>query len=331
MANKQLIEKAGVGYALCRIPGLILTERKTLIGYYECRKETGSDWADIDLKIIRSTNGGKDWQTVHLINSEGATLNNPVMFANGADLHLLYCKNYRRIFHVVSHDDGMSFSEPVEITEVADEIGCPFTVVAIGPGHGIVYNGRLVAPVWYAYDPNDLKAHHPSFISTIYSDDNGASWHMGEIIDRDLLKDPSECALAIDSEGQLVISIRNECPEHQRALAYSKTGIDGWTTPVLEPNLVDPICQGSMDHANGRIYHVNCESSVYDYRQNLTLKVTSDNFKTVDSILIDDEGGYADLAVDGNTVYVLYERAVARFGRDIERDGMYFQTIDYPV
>ena len=331
MYEKKSIEKAGVGYELCRIPGLVLTKQKTLLGYYECRKESGSDWADIDLKVIRSTDGGESWETVHLIPSDGATLNNPVMFVNGDAIHLLYCRNYRQIFHAVSCDDGKTFSVSREISAAADEIGCPYTVVAIGPGHGIVHNGRMIAPVWYAYDPTDPKKHHPSFIATIYSDDDGESWHMGEIIDRDVLKDPSECALAITAEGEYLISIRNECSEKKRALAYSKTGIDGWTTPVLEPNLMDPTCQGSMDHANGRIYHINCESSVYDYRQNLTLKVTSDNFKTIDSIFIDDEGGYSDIAVDGNTVYILYERAVCRFGRDIERDGMYFTKLTYPI
>ena len=329
MKSKQLIEKAGAEYALCRIPGLVLTPKKTLLAYYECRKDTDSDWADIDLKIIRSTNGGKDWQTVHLINSEGDTLNNPVMFVNGTDLHLLYCKNYRRIFHVVSHDDGVSFSAPVEITEVADEIGCPFTVVAIGPGHGIVHRGRMIAPVWYAYDPGDPMRHHPSFISTIYSDDNGESWHMGEVIHRGVLDDPSECALAVTAEDELLISIRNQCPAHQRALAYSKTGIDGWTRPVLMPNLPDPICQGSMDHADGLVYHVNCATDVYDYRQNLTVKISGDGFESYEEIFVDEEGGYADIAVDGETVYVFYERAVCRMGRDIERDGLYFQTFTY--
>ena len=48
-----------------------------------------------------------------------------------------------------------------------------------------------------------------------------------------------------------------------------------------------------------------------------------------DEIFIDDEGGYADIAVDGDTVYVLYERAVCRMGREIERDGIYFAKFNY--
>ena len=329
--EKKLIEKVGGRYAMCRIPGLVLTADKALISYYECRKGDTSDWDDIDIRINRSTDGGDCWQTVHVIESSGDTLNNPVIIADGNTLHLLYCRNYRRIYHAVSLNGGVSFSESREITEVADEIGVPFTVVAIGPGHGICNNGRLIAPVWYANNPGDPKAHHPSFISTIYSDDGGENWHMGEIIGRDVLVDPSECALAVTAEGDLMISIRNECPEMMRALAYSKSGIDGWSTPILTPTLPDPVCQGSMDHANGRIYHVNCACSTQMMRTNLTVKVSRDRFATFDEIFIDDEGGYADIAVDGDTVYVLYERAVCRMGREIERDGIYFVKFNYKV
>ena len=329
--QKKLIEKVGGSFAMCRIPGLVRTDGGALIAYYECRKGDTSDWDDIDIRVIRSTDGGESWRTVHVISSGGETLNNPVIIANGETLHLLYCKNYRRIYHAVSHDEGESFSESREITAVADEIGVPFTVVAIGPGHGICHSGRLIVPVWYANDPSDPKAHHPSFISTLYSDDGGKNWHMGEIIGQGVLVDPSECALAVTEEGEVLISIRNECPEMMRALAYSKTGIDGWSTPVLTPTLPDPVCQGSMDHANGRIYHVNCDCGIQRMRTNLTVKVSRDNFATFDSVLIDDEGGYADIAVDGDTVYVLYERAVCRMGREIERDGIYFVKFNYRI
>ena len=152
---------------------------------------------------------------------------------------------------------------------------------------------------------------------------------MGEIIDRDVLIDPSECALAVTAEGDLMLSIRNECPALMRALAYSKTGIDGWSTPVLSPALPDPICQGSMDYANGLVYHVNCNCAIEKHRQNLTVKISGDRFVTFDEIFVDDEGGYADIAVDGDMVYVLYERAVCRMGREIERDGIYFVKFHY--
>src|SRR5580765_761427 len=52
---------AGVGgYTTYRIPGVIVTKRGTVIAYAAARR-AASDWADIDIVIRRSTNGGKTW------------------------------------------------------------------------------------------------------------------------------------------------------------------------------------------------------------------------------------------------------------------------------
>ena len=107
-----LIEKVNNGiYSQCRIPGIVSTENGTLLAYYECRK-TNSDWADIDIKIIRSTDEGNTWQTVALFPGNGNTLNNPVMFVKGDELHFLFLKNYKELFYCFSSDDGKTFSSP---------------------------------------------------------------------------------------------------------------------------------------------------------------------------------------------------------------------------
>ena len=64
-----LIEKAyGPVYSQCRIPGMVITEKGTILCYYECRR-THSEWADIDIKVIRSTDDGENWETVTVIPS----------------------------------------------------------------------------------------------------------------------------------------------------------------------------------------------------------------------------------------------------------------------
>ena len=103
-----VLEKATGEYTDFRIPGMIVTEKGTLLRYCECRRSRG-DWADIDIKICRSDDMGITWQTVLVINSEENTLNNPVMFSDGKQLVFLYCKNYREIWKLVSDDDGRSF------------------------------------------------------------------------------------------------------------------------------------------------------------------------------------------------------------------------------
>ena len=122
-----LMEKTfGKDYHMCRIPGIVLTEKGTLLAYYECRR-SASDWADIDLKIIRSTDKGDTWETALLIPSAGNTMNNPMIAVDGETIHFFYCEIYKRLFHRVSTDDGISFSAPVEITDV--------TLSSLGEGH----------------------------------------------------------------------------------------------------------------------------------------------------------------------------------------------------
>ena len=95
-----LLEKVnGEVYSQCRIPGIVITENGTLLAYYECRK-SNSDWAEIDIKIIRSSDEGDSWQTVNVLEGNGNTLNNPVMFVKGEELHFLFLKNYKELFIV---------------------------------------------------------------------------------------------------------------------------------------------------------------------------------------------------------------------------------------
>lgn len=301
-----IIEKAHTEYCLYRIPGLVATQQNTLLGYYECRN-TESDWAQIDLKVIRSTDGGEHWNTVFFFPGEGDTLSNPVMVVNGQTIHFLFCRNYNKLYHCKSTDDGLTFSEPVEITDVFDNCGFFHNVFAIGPGHGIVHKGHLLIPIWFAQNKDDPWAHHPSIIGTIYSAD-GEHWQLGELLDIKTLVDPSECALAVTKDNQVLVSIRNESPEHCRAFAVSDTGFSGWTVPYFTAQMADPICQGSMTHKDGVLYHINCDVPTGHDRVNLTIKVSEDSFQTYQSILVDPVAGYSDIALLGNELCVLYEQ-----------------------
>lgn len=296
-----IIEKNDTTYTQYRIPGLVITKKQTLLGYYECRR-TASDWADIDIKIIRSTDKGDTWQTAYTIYGEGNTLNNPVMIIDNDTIHFLYCKNYKQLYYCKSNDDGLSFSDAVEITAPFENCGFYYSVLAVGPGHSIMHNGNIVVPIWFAANEEDPFAHSPSFISTIYSKD-GTDWKLGELIGEKMLDNASETTLAINDKNQIVASIRchnNLC----RALAISENGISDWQIH-LEDNLPDPICQASMTDKNGTIYHSNCATKTD--REDLTIKITRDDFKTYDSIYIDKFGGYSDIAIGEDEIYVLYE------------------------
>ncbi|MBQ8407632.1 MAG: exo-alpha-sialidase [Clostridia bacterium] len=301
-----IVERSAGEYTDFRIPGIVATDGGSLLRYCECRR-SGSDWADIDIKISRSEDFGNTWETVLLIKSGGCTLNNPVMLICGHKLIFLYCKNYKEIWKCVSTDDGKSFGDAIRV-DFEDHVDFFFNAVAVGPGHGIVHGQRLLIPIWFACNQQDAKAHRPSFISTLYSDDGGESWKLGERIFENELRNPSECALAITNEGEVLISIRHEGEIRTRALAKSADGISLWHDLRFEENLPDPICMGSMTDRNGVIYHSNCDS--VSERRNLTVKVSNDLFKSCRSILVSELGGYSDIALLGDKLCVLYEKTV---------------------
>lgn len=321
-------EKPTAEYTDFRIPGLVVTENGTLLRYCECRRSY-SDWADIDISVSRSTNEGKNWETVLLIKSNGNTLNNPVMFVNGNQLIFLYCKNYKEIWKCVSADDGKSFGR-AERVDFEHSVNFFYSVVAIGPGHGIVHKGKLLVPIWFAHNQQNPKAHRPSFISTLYSSDGGKTFHVGEIIFKDLLKNPSECSLAVTAENEILISIRHECETRKRALAKSSDGIFEWKELRFEENLSDPICMGSMTHRNGIIYHSNCDSD--HERKNLTVKISDDCFKTFRSIYVSDVGGYSDIAIWEDKLFIFYEKTVLSESKEgpFKHFELFFKTVNVP-
>ena len=86
---------------------------------------------------------------------------------------------------------------------------------------------------------------------------------------------------------------------------------------MLRQDMCDCICQGSVYFENGKLYHSNCTGQ---NRTDLTLKVSSDEFSTYKSLLVDTVGGYSDLAVKDGVAYILYER-------NPNEDGLYFKKI----
>ena len=333
LGTPKLIEKAyGEKYGLCRIPGLVVTEKKTILCYYEARSDF-MDWAKIDIKVLRSTDGGENFEPVLVIDGEGDTLNNPVMIVKGDVIHFLYLKNYKRLFYRRSLDDGKTFSDPREITEVLSSDGLPYTVAATGPGHGIVHNGNILVPLWRGYNPDDPKSHRPTHVLPLYSEDDGESFKLGEPIGKELLENANESAFAVSADGKVTVSIRHyTLGGKQRAIAVSENGIDGWSEPILCDALPDPKCMGSMAHDEKAIYHVNCASQ--SEREDLTIKISRDNFATYESIFVSKYAGYSDVAVDGKYIYVLYERFHEEFHKKAtketfrdEDDGLYFVKI----
>ena len=337
-----LFEAGRDGYAIFRIPGIVVTGKGTLLVYCEARK-TRSDWAAIDPLYRRSTDAGKTWEPARklpipaiafeknpaaLARKAGKpgeiTFNNIVMIADPPRnrVHCLYCVEYMRCFYSRSDDDGRSFTSPVEITSAFEPFRTrdqyDWKVLATGPGHGIrLRSGRLIVPVWLSRG-TEGNAHKPSCIATIFSDDAGITWSAGAIIanETEPLLNPSETVAVELSDGRVMVNIRSQSKERRRAVALSPDGISRWSRPRFDPALQEPICMASVCRLSAKADDPGTElifsnPANLKGRSNLTIRLSRDEGQTwpVSRTLEPGASAYSDLAVgpDG-TIYCFYER-----------------------
>lgn len=308
-------------YSNHRIPGMLVTDRGTLIVYCEARRDA-SDWALMDILMQRSEDHGLTFSSKTVMASgtkNHPTVNNPVMMQDhNGRIHFLYCEDYTvnggRVLRRFSDDDGITWSEPIDITRFA--MPDHHNAYALGPGHGITLNdGTLLVPIWMVpkHFEEPLTRHSPSVISTFYSQDCGETWAVGEILNITTeVICPNETAAAVTSKGDVYLNIRHQAAH--RAKAYSATGFSNWMQYGPDHKLWDPQCFGSIAAYDDGIHpysivFANCNSKTD--RNNVTVRLSTDDGKTYPySRLIDaDRGGYVEVAVDNKNgmIFVLYE------------------------
>lgn len=328
MGNLELIwertlERMGEGpYLEYRIPGIVATNRGTLLVCYEGRMSTHDDWARIDTVLCRSEDDGQTWAKTPFVLSEAMggtgqdTTNNPTLIVDGDHVHLIFHQNYARAFHCVSEDDGQTWSQPEEITQAFREFDRHWNVCATGPGHGIATrSGRLIAPIWIA-DGAQLDerriAHQPSWAGAIYSDDHGRTWHAGALAET--IADANETTIAELPDGRILYNFRNREPEYYRWLGISSDGAEHIDRVWRCDALPDPRCFASMIRLpDGGIVYAGCASGAANpdlpqARIHMTLMGCDgdpERWKTL--VEVDAQGGYPDVAVYQDSLYVLYE------------------------
>lgn len=313
-------------YTNHRIPGMLVTHRGTLLAYCEARRDA-NDWAMMDILLQRSEDHGITFGENILLaegTQEHPTVNNPIMIQDhNGRIHFLYCEDYTirggRILRRYSDDDGITWSEPIDLTAFA--MPDFHNAFALGPGHGITLgDGTLLVPIWMVpkHYEEPLHRHSPSVISTFYSKDQGETWALGEILD--ILPQvicPNETVAAVTSQGEVYLNIRQQAAH--RANAYSATGYSHWTQYGPNHKLWDPQCFGSVVAYDDGVHPYsllfgNCDCKTA--RKNVTIRISTDEGKTYPhSRVIDAErGGYVEVAADNKNglIYVLYE---AQFGK----------------
>lgn len=347
-----LLEKVDVfpantnGIARYRIPGIVVTPKGTVLAYSEARRNSSSDWGEIEIHLRRSTDGGKTWEAGKHIAHHGTrmegnphkkkdggekeqTVNNPVAIVDrytGA-IEFLYCINYARCYAMRSTDDGLTWSTPVDVMATFEPFRKHYDwkVIATGPGHGIqLKSGRLVVPIWLAYGKEG--DHAPSAAATIYSDDHGKTWIAGDLAvpNEGEFGNPNETMLAELSDGRVMLVTRSVSKPNRKIITLSPNGAKDWSKPTFHDQLWEPICMasitahpsqpGTLIYSNPHTLKLNADGKETlagrGKRENLSIKLSRDDGKTwpVSKTLDAGPSAYSDLAVlrDG-TVLCLWE------------------------
>ena len=339
LLHQQVLFQSGDrGYPMYRIPSLTVTNRGTILALCEASKSIGPAWADEDLALRRSFDGGRSWTPIRFIADEGAlTLTNPcpVVDCTTGTIWLPFCRGSRpgrgaaEIVLIKSTDDGQTWSEPVNISKTAMDPGWPY--VGAGPGHGIqLKSGRLLIPCW-ADSTQQCGEIQTSFC--FYSDDHGTSWKLGQPLTRNA---SDECDVVQLADGSVYLNARSRQEKKQRAYAFSKDGGHSWSEVKYDSNQPEPSCDGALIRLSdtGRFQKnrvlVSCPANP-NARDHLTIRLSYDECRTwpVAKVLCESSSAYSDLAVtrDG-TILCLYETTnnrgnitLARFDIEWLTDG----------
>ena len=316
------------GYACYRTPALAVSSEGTVLAFCGGRVNDHRDEGDIDIVLKRSTDGGQTWGPLQILANDGPNpCKNPapVILPSGRVL-LLYLWNKsiasekdrttREVYIIHSDDDGLTWSEPRNITASVYREGWRW--YGLGPCHAIVkmrdpHRGRIVVPARHNTEDGPTRPH------VIYSDDDGETWQIGGIVDR---AKATESTIVELSNGALMINCRNQKnDETHRVVAVSSDGGESFGPARLEPAHPEPRgCQGSLafhslnaETGRGNIIFSNPANE--KIRSDGTLQLSTDDGATWTGRYRYAPApapyftGYSDIAVfaDGS-IGVLYER-----------------------
>lgn len=233
-----------------RIPAMVTTKSGALLVVCEARKKSWMDKTGTDVAVKRSTDGGVTWSAIKFITKQTGSLAymdpTPVVdMSSGRIFVFSTCWSSQsspattnRAFMSYSDDDGITWSAPENVTPQVVAEGRYIT--GFGPGSGIQmrhpnYKGRLIVPS-RQYNPETGS----SETRTIYSDNGGLTWLLGEAS-----TPTGELQMAEMPDGTLTVNIRAKAG---RRVGYSYNGGVTWGAVSQDPTLVAPDngCQGSV-------------------------------------------------------------------------------------
>jgi sialidase-1 len=250
------------GYPAYRIPALVTTKHGTLLAFAEARA-TLRDHAENDIVLKRSTDHGRTWGPLQLIDEDGTNaLNNPTAvvvretgrvllmyqhYAKGFDEHKAEPgyegQRVCRTFITHSDDDGAKWSEPCEVTRQVKRPTVA-TSTATGPGIGIqLARGKHARRVLMPFNQGPYGAWR---VYAAFSDDKGETWRYGDTAPEGTKGFANEVQFVELSDGSVMLNARNQGGDKLRKVATSIDGGQTWSVTQDDPALVEPACQASL-------------------------------------------------------------------------------------
>jgi sialidase-1 len=342
------------GYKTFRIPAIIKAPNNDLLAFCEGRVNGSSDFGNIKIVLKRSSDNRETWSGLQVVASNDTLQTDnaaPVvdktdprypngrifLFYNTGNVSESKLRNglgVREVWYKTSVDNGLTWSDPVNITTQVNKPYQPkfnkaynFTedwrCYANTPGHAIQftagkYKGRIyVAANHTAGKPQPHYADGRAF--GYYTDDHSKTFKISDDAD---MPGGNEVMAAELSGNRLMLNIRNQSGNiKQRIIAISNNGGQKWDMVYFDPHLPDPVCQGSIlaiGTNNGKNILAVCNDADTVRRDNLTLRISYDEGKTWKknyTVAKSPEGykgdysAYSDLVlVSPKNIAVLYEK-----------------------
>lgn len=281
----KIVRAAGQdGVDTYRIPGLVTTNAGTLVAVYDIRYNNSKDLQeDIDIGMSRSTDGGRIWEPMRVIMDMGEYGGLPQNLNGTGDPSILYDHTTNTLWVaalwmsgsapdkmlwwasqpgmtpqetgqfilVKSTDDGLTWSEPINITgQIKDPA---WQLLLQGPGRGITLaDGTLVFPAQFKADVG-VKAldggQYTCHSTLVYSRDGGVSWQIGT----GAKSNTTEAQVVQLSDGTLMLNMRDDRNRadkgetNGRAVAVTADLGKSWAIhPSSNSALPEPNCMASL-------------------------------------------------------------------------------------
>ena len=347
-----LVRRMGVGVrhagddgsAAFRIPGLVTSNKGTLLGVYDVRYNSSVDLQEhIDIGLSRSTDGGRTWEKMRLPIAFGEYGGLPAAQNGVGDPSILVDTRTNTIWIVAawshgmgnqrawwsshpgmdlnhtaqlvlakSTDDGKTWSAPINITR---QVKLPeWYFLLQGPGRGITMaDGTLVFPIQFIDKTRVPNA------GIMYSKDGGRNW----TIHHHARTNTTEAQVAEVEPGVLMLNMRDNRGGSRAVCTTTDLGQTWQEHESSRSALREPVCMASLisvraeDNVLGKDLLIFSNPDSDKQRKDMTIKVSLDGGRTWSEKhqLLLDEGyswGYSCLTmVDKETVGILYESSVA--------------------